>query len=712
VKRTSLQLIPALGALCLIVFLAFTVATAQTCSDFTSDLSAAGTTIAGGTAYPGQDAVNAFDNTAGTYASLYTSATTFVGQDFGATPREIRRVRARGTASYGLHAKLQYSDTGTTWADTNVVTSVAPGNTTWVDYDVNPYGAHRYWRLLDLGGYALLQIDELELLGCGTLCGNGQIDPGEECDGGLCCTPSCTVAATGTVCRAANGTCDVAETCSGTSATCPADVFRPAGTVCRPAVVPCDNPEICSGNSAACPADAPVAFSANVTSTAATIVGGSVQSGYPPTNAFDGNANTLVSIQSSPATYVGQDFGVSGKRIRSVRVYRGALGSYQLSAKLQYSDDATLWSDTNTNSINLPVGDVDWHTYDVDDYGVHRYWRLLDTGGGTGYFQVQEIEMFTTGFCSRELHQLSLVILAHDHQFARTDFDDMHTGGVTAKTLKLTTDSIDWDRATRTRYSVPGLQGWTQRWLGYEAAVSAIEADPTANVMIVRNPSDITTAKTLGKVAAILASEGAMHLEGDLARVQQFYDLGWRETQLSWAGTPNQLTDGVHLTDFGRQVIAEANRLGILIDISHYSGTLFDEILAAVQWPVIRSHDTPSVFGGESTDDMIRAVANSGGGFGIFALHFNDGYLGGPTATVQTLVNAIDYVVNLVGIDHVALGGDYFPENGQRWVIPNVNHIQELTIALLAHGYSCEQVQKILGLNLLRLYERVWGGSH
>jgi PKD repeat protein len=86
-------------------------------------------------------------------------------------------------------------------------------------------------------------------------CGNGQLDAGEDCDGGACCTSGCQFASAVTVCRPAAGACDVAENCSGTSATCPADVLRPSGFVCRASAGACDVAETCSGTAAACPAN-------------------------------------------------------------------------------------------------------------------------------------------------------------------------------------------------------------------------------------------------------------------------------------------------------------------------------------------------------------------------------------------------------------------------------------------------------------------------
>jgi PKD repeat protein len=86
-------------------------------------------------------------------------------------------------------------------------------------------------------------------------CGNGHLDPGEQCDGGACCTSGCQFANAVTVCRPAAGACDVAETCSGASAACPADLLRPSGFVCRGSAGACDVAETCSGASTACPAN-------------------------------------------------------------------------------------------------------------------------------------------------------------------------------------------------------------------------------------------------------------------------------------------------------------------------------------------------------------------------------------------------------------------------------------------------------------------------
>ncbi|MFC1734372.1 NosD domain-containing protein, partial [candidate division KSB1 bacterium] len=90
---------------------------------------------------------------------------------------------------------------------------------------------------------------------CPAVCGNGVIEGSEQCDGGACCTGSCTYSSGSTTCRASSGACDVAETCTGSSATCPADTFQPALTVCRASADICDIGETCTGSSPSCPTD-------------------------------------------------------------------------------------------------------------------------------------------------------------------------------------------------------------------------------------------------------------------------------------------------------------------------------------------------------------------------------------------------------------------------------------------------------------------------
>jgi hypothetical protein len=128
--------------------------------------------------------------------------------------------------------------------------------TTWTPSEIN--AANFGVRVNSSTSTGARVLDAVKITICYTpaaVCGNGIVEPGEQCDGGPCCTPTCQFASSGTVCRPAAGECDVEETCTGSSAACPADQFKSAGTVCRPAAGDCDVAETCTGTGPTCPAD-------------------------------------------------------------------------------------------------------------------------------------------------------------------------------------------------------------------------------------------------------------------------------------------------------------------------------------------------------------------------------------------------------------------------------------------------------------------------
>jgi membrane dipeptidase len=113
--------------------------------------------------------------------------------------------------------------------------------------------------------------------------------------------------------------------------------------------------------------------------------------------------------------------------------------------------------------------------------------------------------------------------------------------------------------------------------------------------------------------------------------------------------------------------------------------------------------------GGEASDELIASVVESGGGHGVFALHFySDYYSGDPS--LDRLVLAARHLIDRFGIDHVALGADFLPEPG-KWVIPTIREMPLVTMAFVEAGFSDNEIRKILGLNLVRLYERAWDGG-
>lgn len=337
----------------------------------------------------------------------------------------------------------------------------------------------------------------------------------------------------------------------------------------------------------------------------------------------------------------------------------------------------------------------------------------------------------------RKLHDDAIIVVAHDHCSLPDDFRAMREGGVTVKILKLTADGVVWIKNdapvlenqawpshanpaptatfSKRRY-VKDYSGWFQ-W--FEKSLDRVlQTAGDCNVRIIQTVADIFECKRDGRVGVVIGNEGARILEGKIERVEYFYQRGLREMQLYWP-MGNQLFENKHLSGFGREVIGECNRLGILIDLSHIlqvSNSAFRESLNASRAPIIVSHDAPKALGGgELPDELIQAVARSGGGHGIFAVHsVTPDYIvhrgnKKELATIEDMVIAIDHVVELVGIEHVAIGADFLQDPACRCVL-DITEMRKLTTELAHQGYSDEQMMRILGTNLIDLFRRVWLG--
>jgi membrane dipeptidase len=314
------------------------------------------------------------------------------------------------------------------------------------------------------------------------------------------------------------------------------------------------------------------------------------------------------------------------------------------------------------------------------------------------------------------VYRRSIVITAHDHCFDPGDFRDMEAAGITVRTIKPTVDGVLFTGAKRYRIDEP-VDGWFERGSkALDILDSRIEAS-RGKVRMIRTVGDIEKAKRERKVGVIYSFEGGRPLAGKLENLEVFYKRGLRELQLYWAVPSPLKTSTQTLSDFGLAVIREMNRLGILIDLSHMSDATFLQAVETATQPVVISHCAVAGASGEKargtdqlSDDTVRRMASNGG---AICLHFYEGYIRprhGEHATVVDLVDHVDYIKRLVGIDSVALGVDYFPENGWRFIeggermsgMPNV--VREM----IRRDYSDEEIQKVLGLNLMRIYRKVW----
>ncbi|MGA7293790.1 MAG: dipeptidase [Terriglobales bacterium] len=282
-------------------------------------------------------------------------------------------------------------------------------------------------------------------------------------------------------------------------------------------------------------------------------------------------------------------------------------------------------------------------------------------------------------------------------------------------------------------------------------------------MMMAFSVADIERAHREHKLAALLGIEGGHSIENDVRLLRDYYRLGVRYMTLSWSNT-NEWADSSGdindpkvqhhngLTDSGKQIVLEMNRLGMLVDISHASDKTFYDTIAVTKAPVIASHSSARALTNHPrnmTDDMLRAVAKNGG---VVQVNFYSAFVdenyrkaaeaqekdrdaavkayidqlkaAGKTVTyldsdrierewyariprppLSSLIDHIDHVAKVAGIDHVGLGSDFDGVSGATPEgIDSAADLPKITQALVDRGYSADDIRKILGGNLLRVF--------
>jgi len=285
-------------------------------------------------------------------------------------------------------------------------------------------------------------------------------------------------------------------------------------------------------------------------------------------------------------------------------------------------------------------------------------------------------------------------------------------------------------------------------------------------MMMAFSVEDIERAHSQKKLAALMGIEGGHSIENDIHLLRDFYRLGVRYMTLSWSNT-NEWADSSGdiddpkiqhhngLTAFGKQVVLEMNRLGMIVDISHVADRTFWDAIATTKSPVIASHSSARALCNaprNMTDDMLKAVARNGG---VVDVNFFSGFLDqtywnaakaqqkeqdaaihdyleklkaeGKQATFAdedritrewvgkiprppftTLIDHIDHIAKVAGVDHVGLGSDFDGVSGATPTgMDSAADLPKITHALLDRGYSTEDIRKILGRNVMRVFREV-----
>src|SRR5690349_17367364 len=289
------------------------------------------------------------------------------------------------------------------------------------------------------------------------------------------------------------------------------------------------------------------------------------------------------------------------------------------------------------------------------------------------------------------------------------------------------------------------------------AAVRALADKHPDTWQLATSADDVRRAAQDGKIAALLGLEGGYAIDEKLENVQRYYDLGVRymspawSVSTSWAGSSGDDVGATRgLNDFGKNVVREMNRLGMMVDVSHVSDKTFWDIVNTSAKPVVATHSACRAITNvprNLTDDMIRALAKTGGVVNVifYPEHLEPGWselkkkvdveiaplvqqasetepgdavhkklardrvrqeqyaLHLPKVTVSRIVDHIDHIVRLVGIDYVGIGSDFDGVQATTSDLATVADLPNLTKELLKRGYSENDIDKILGGNMLRV---------
>ena len=320
-----------------------------------------------------------------------------------------------------------------------------------------------------------------------------------------------------------------------------------------------------------------------------------------------------------------------------------------------------------------------------------------------------------------ELHRRSIVVDLHNDFLLKVDWfrrDFLRRGRPQIVYTPFFTD-LDLHRCREAGVDSLGFALWAGRRRPQFADVSRLLDHLEATVarapdalVIATSAQEIEAARAAGKIAAFVGIEGGQAIEDDLAKLRALHRRGVRYMSLTWNTSPSWARgsgerrrspeDG--LSPFGRDVVREMNRLGMLVDVAHASDKTFWDIVETSAVPVFDSHAGAHAIKPHHRnlkDDQIRAIAKSGGVIGII---FCSTFLGSFRAGLDVVVDHIDRFVQQGGPTCVALGSDFDGFVPLPSGMKDVRDLPRLTERLLARGHSERDVEGYLGRNFMRYF--------
>jgi membrane dipeptidase len=326
----------------------------------------------------------------------------------------------------------------------------------------------------------------------------------------------------------------------------------------------------------------------------------------------------------------------------------------------------------------------------------------------------------------------------------RTSIERMKQGGVTAEFFSLYVKPWYVEHGGSARRTLDMI----------DSVYRAVERHPR-DLMIAISAADIRRAKRQGKIAALMGIEGGHAIEDSLPTLREFYRLGVRYMTLTWNNTNNWADAGrgekKHhgLSEFGKEVVREMNRLGMLVDVSHVSDETMSDALDVSKAPIIASHSSARALSDvprNIPDDLLKRIAKNGG---VVQVNFYSEFVDAktvapqnaernkrlkaqqdainqkykndperlaeesdkleaanplPSLPISKLIDHIDHIVKVAGIDHVGIGADFDGANDMPEGAKDVSMLPNITYELLKRGYSEADIRKILGENFLRVF--------
>jgi len=367
-------------------------------------------------------------------------------------------------------------------------------------------------------------------------------------------------------------------------------------------------------------------------------------------------------------------------------------------------------SNSVSDEIEIPVVNVELviskFSYAVDT-------TITNISGGENFSTY--LQTIHSKYTLVDLHNDILEVMVDDpnyhladlHNYNHTDIPRLQQGEVDLQFFSI------W--VSPTAYTNYFNQALVMRDLFYSelaANTSTIQQATTMNEALQINNQN--------KIAAVIGVEGGHHIEESIDKLLQLYNAGMRYLTITWNNSvswaisaTDSRTETEGLNIFGRQVIRTLDSLGVVIDVSHVGIKTIQDILQVTTNPIIASHSGARAIKNSTRnlyDWQIQDIANSGGVIGI--VFYPPFLTSSPTANINNVIQHIDHIVNLVGVDYVAIGSD-FDGIGTNVVLglEDVSKFPDLTLALLQHGYTELEVAKFLGGNFKRVFEQVCGNK-